>query len=336
MTSNLLAPEKAPVISQSETRPLKVNDKQKWYQRSFDRSMGLLLLPTGLVNLTLVILADERGSGRDSATGQGLAVGLVMAQACLISIGITLDSQPFWRRLLIYWSYLFGLLACWSAGYALWLIGDASRDTTENWIELSKDTGLLLCLVPLVSIAMQVPLWIARALFGWRIVLHGEGASSNHSAQDDRLALSHFFIGTAIVAIAFAGWRAVGSFTPVAPQQLVRAHLTGCGFALVTSLLAAVPFSRLGLGPLKTDSAFLILGSNSLASTIALTIFLSSTSGDIDVSALSLCLFGSFTGSLLLSMMILRNCGWRMIWNGATWPVVNATSSPESANTTSQ
>ncbi|WP_425613913.1 hypothetical protein NA78x_003758 [Anatilimnocola sp. NA78] len=312
------------------------NEPRKWYQRSLGHSMGLLLVPAGLVNLTLVILANERGSGQDSGIGQGLAVGLVLTQACLISVGIALDSQSFWRRLLIYWSYLFGLLACWSAGYALWLLGDASRDTTENWNQLRKDSGLLMCLVPLVSIAMQVPLWIARALFGWRIVLHRQGVSSNHAAQDERLALSHFFIGTAIVAIALAGWRAVGSFTPVTPQQLVRAHLILCGFALVTSVLAAVPFSRLALGPLKTDSAFLILGGYSIASTIALTSFLSSTSGDVDVSGACLCLFGFFSASLLVSMIILRNCGWRMIWNGATWTASNSTNSPESANTTSQ
>ena len=86
-------------------------------------------------------------------------VGCTLAQGCLLAAWLAWGYQPFWQRLLQHWIVAAILYLVWVAGLAL--------GQPNQFRELSMMVGLS---VPLMSFAAQLPLWIARQMFGWRLI----------------------------------------------------------------------------------------------------------------------------------------------------------------------
>ena len=74
--------------------------------------------------------------------------------------------------------------------------------------QLSMMVGLS---VPLMSIAAQLPLWIARQMFGWRLI-RGE---ENDGTRRTPLSIRDLMTATVVVALALAVWSPV----PMASQS---------------------------------------------------------------------------------------------------------------------
>jgi hypothetical protein len=116
-------------------------------------------------------------------------VGCVLAQGCLLAAWLAWGDQPYWQRLLWHWIVAAILYLAWMAGLAL---GQPSQ---------FRQLGMLVGLsVPLISIAAQLPLWIARQAFGWRLI----GGEENHDTRRAQLSIRDLMMATVVVALALA------------------------------------------------------------------------------------------------------------------------------------
>jgi len=116
-------------------------------------------------------------------------VGCTLAQVCLLAAWLAWGYQPFWHRLLRHWIVAAILYIVWVAGLAL---GQPSQ-----FRQLSMTVGLSL---PLMSIAAQMPLWIARQMFGWRLIRGEENDGTRHAP----LSIRDLMTATVVVAVALA------------------------------------------------------------------------------------------------------------------------------------
>ena len=121
-------------------------------------------------------------------------VGCALAQGCLLAAWLAWGYQPFWQRLLRHWIVAAILYLVWVAG--LWVAGQALGQP-DQFRQLSMMVGLS---VPLMSIAAQLPLWIARQMFGWRLI-RGE---ENDDTRRAPLSIRDLMTATVVVALALA------------------------------------------------------------------------------------------------------------------------------------
>jgi len=125
-------------------------------------------------------------------------VGCTLAQGCLLAAWLAWGDQPFWQRLLRHWLVAAMLYLVWVAGLA---VGQPDQ------FHLSMMVGLS---VPLMSIAAQLPLWIARQTFGWRLIpcerKPGERKPGEEHNDSRRATLSirDLMMATVVVAVALA------------------------------------------------------------------------------------------------------------------------------------
>lgn len=116
-------------------------------------------------------------------------VGCVLAQGCVLAAWLTWSVQPFWRRLRRHWIVAAILYLVWAAGLAV------SRPS--EFASASAFVGLS---VPLMSFAAQMPLWIARLTFGWRLIR----GDPKDDAGLARLSIRDFMKATLLIALALA------------------------------------------------------------------------------------------------------------------------------------
>jgi len=154
--------------------------------------IGLLIVLCLACDFLMVPILAVQGPGRPRIPGFPLflaIVGCVLAQGCLLAAWLSWSDQPFWRRLTRHWIVAATLFVVWAAGLAL---GQSSQ-----FAELSSFVGLS---VPLVSIAAQTPLWIARQTFGWRLI---RGEEKKDAARPP-LSIRDLMVATVLVALALA------------------------------------------------------------------------------------------------------------------------------------
>jgi hypothetical protein len=143
------------------------------------------------------VLAAQK-VGRHTA---GLAIfftvlGCALAQGSLLAAWLALGDWPFGLRLRRHWFMAAILFLVWSAGF---VIGDIPQ--------FSQNISFVAFSVPLVSMAAQLPFWIFRQLFGWRLMtsqLQANDRPTQHTIRD-------LLGATAIVAISLALARAAPS-----------------------------------------------------------------------------------------------------------------------------
>jgi len=158
-------------------------------------------------------------------------VGAIGAQAALHAIWSVLAPVSLARRLTA------GLLV------ALVLFGGAVLGfaVSEGWGRPGGGTwiagavGGLLCL-PLVAVAVQAPLWVAKCWFRWRLVLPSD--ESRH-ACDRAFGIREMLVAMAVVAIAFSAAQLATPFT-ASPAAFLGSFaivvLTLAGLSLLTTL----------------------------------------------------------------------------------------------------
>ena len=116
-------------------------------------------------------------------------LGCTLAQGCLLAAWLAWGDQPFWQRLLRHWIVAAILYLVWVAGLAL--------GQPNQLRQFSMMVGLS---VPLMSIAAQLPLWIVRQMFGWRLI-RGE---ENDGSRRAPLSIRDLMTATVVVALALA------------------------------------------------------------------------------------------------------------------------------------
>jgi hypothetical protein len=153
-------------------------------------------------------------------------VGCVLAQGCLLAAWLAWSDQPFRQRLIRHWIVAAILYLVWAAGLAF---GQPSQFTKSSVI-----VGLL---VPLVSIGAQLPLWIARQTFGWRLI---RGDAKN-DAGPAPLTIRDLMLATALIALALALARSAPSpdSNPIGALWIIPA-LVAAAISTITLLPASI------------------------------------------------------------------------------------------------
>ena len=162
------------------------------------------------------------------------SVGCVLAQGNLLAAWLAWGDGPFLRRLLAHWKIAAGLYLIWLVG--LWIALHSEGEALQ--IAAAVALG-----VPLVSLAAQFPLWVARQWFGWRLVREQTEAEQ---PGEPPLTIRDLMFATVIVAVALALAR-LAPFPddgPVWPVWGVAAVV-----ASVISSIALLPAGALLLGP---------------------------------------------------------------------------------------
>ena len=131
-------------------------------------------------------------------------IGCTLAQGCLLAAWLAWGDQPFWQRALRHWIVAAILYLVWVAG--LWVAVQALGQPNQ-FHQLSMMVGLS---VPLMSIAAQLPLWIARQMFGWRLIrCERKPGEMRHCEENDGtrpapLSIRDLMTATVVVAVALA------------------------------------------------------------------------------------------------------------------------------------
>lgn len=178
--------------------------------------------------LMVPILAAMTGSGPPGIPGVPLflaAMGCVLAQGNLLAAWLAWSDQPFGQRLTWHWIVAAILFLVWVAGLAI-----SATVAPVSFAEVSSVVGLS---VPMVSIAAQTPLWIARQIFGWRLI-HGDPKDDTRPAP---LSIRHLMWATVLVALSLALARLAP--LPVKEQVIVWTFMMAA--ASIISAIALLP-----------------------------------------------------------------------------------------------
>ncbi len=134
---------------------------------------GVLLAVFAVANLVIVPATLEVGPSSDGVLLMGLLMGLIAAQAGLVTLWAAFGSQPWpvrWLATLAAGALLAGALFVGS------VLGSGRLPPWEEfWI-------VALCL-PLGFLILQTPLWLFRAITGWQIVPRGGDETSSDARQ---------------------------------------------------------------------------------------------------------------------------------------------------------
>jgi hypothetical protein len=126
------------------------------------------------------------------AIGLGI-VGCVFAQGNLLAAWLAWSDGPFLRRLATHWIVATGLYLVWLVGFGLvTLAGNRIPPVIAATVALG---------LPLVSLAVQFPLWVARQWFGWRLV---RVTTDSPPSSEQRLSIRDLMLATVLVAVSLA------------------------------------------------------------------------------------------------------------------------------------
>jgi len=154
-------------------------------------------------------------------------LGCTLAQGNLLAVWLVWSSRPFVRRLARHWAAAGGLYLCWLAGLSL----SGHREFSGLFMTVA-------ILVPAISLGAQLPHWIVRHYFGWRLV-HADAEAAGE--RDAPLTIRDLFMATVVVAATFAIARQLRWIQPKNEGYwvLVAIVMTIAGFISTIALLPA-------------------------------------------------------------------------------------------------
>jgi hypothetical protein len=183
----------------------------------------------------LMVPAFATFNGPPTVFGAAIAfgiVGCVLAQGNLLAAWAAWGDRPFPRRQLTHWKIAGGL-------FAIWLVGLRLAVPLHDEPQLAAATVALG--VPLISLAAQLPLWIARHWLGWRLVRVIEGETP---PRERPLSIRDLLVATLVVAASLA----LARLSPIFfenPQALWPAWGIACMVASLISSIAILPAGAL-------------------------------------------------------------------------------------------
>lgn len=160
----------------------------------------LALLLCGIVNVAAIPFGENL-SGPPGDLGlffMALGLGIIGGQIGGLSTILVWSRGPFVVRCVLIWLVGLGLYACWFIG--LWLMNLTERWQFGFYLGFAQAVAASL---PLLSLAVQLPQWLARFYFGWRIDEPGTGAGAVPTA----LSIRDLLVGTAVTALTITAVR---------------------------------------------------------------------------------------------------------------------------------
>jgi len=287
--------------------PVKVEAKADWTRRWLVDQTGLWMvagvagsaLLADLLIVPLMRVFDQRDWG---AVWVYACMGLIAAQGAALTVWLAWGPEPFWLRLLSHWCL---------AGMALsfWLLGVLAA---EGWNDLGEALGIVGPALPLVSLAAQVPLWIVRQLFGWRLVRRDAPP-----VAATPLLIRDLMLATLIAGISLAAARCVDG-----GRSLGKEFWFGWGIAVATAsglgTIALLPAGGCLLGMRRFARGASLIGLYAVVAVAAvwavfLFVFTGSRPGAWELTGLSIVIL-SFAAMLILAAVTARTWGYALIY----------------------
>lgn len=154
-----------------------------------------------LGNVLLVPIGEATGSPLSASPGVFCTIALmgsIGAQASLLAIFVVYDAGPFWFRLVCHWALATFALMAWCLGYT------AAFANSWRWAIDGEFFFAAVCGLPFLAIACQMPHWLMRTYFHWRIHRSDVNAAA---CQARPLAISDFLVATVVVALTITALR---------------------------------------------------------------------------------------------------------------------------------
>jgi hypothetical protein len=229
----------------------------------------------------------------------------------------------------IAWVTIWSVFGPWSllqrgaycAGVVLLLVCSA---VLPEWLETRSYSGWMahvrdLLPLPLLTLAVQSPLWIARTWFGWRLFLPTSAYSAVHSQPLGRLDLL-LCLGTIACAVAAAGL-SLPQPTRADPYQAITDMALVWSVLALAGLLIALPIAAAIFRTQDTGYAVIlviltqVLPLGLLIGGCILYAFLSwGAPTAFDALGVSTTVLVAFCVSLDLPLFIARGVGYRLHW----------------------
>jgi hypothetical protein len=276
-------------------------------------------IPTGILIVALFAIADLAFGPLTSLVNPGnngvfllfMIFAVIMVQFPLFAAWIVLAPVELPRRIAV-------ALATAGAWFFAWTLGMLLLSLLERYaIELAEMIWSLFFCLPLVLLAVQIPLWVARVWFGWRIVdlnRAGNGPPREH------FHLRHFFVATGVVALAFALARLGNTRDVESTEEFMLAMVIlaiVCGLISTCTLLPLlvatlrgrrvwlyIPFT-IGLLWILLSVAFMVLSA-----------FAPTGMSRGELFAVHV-MFLTYVGLLAGIFYLARLCGYRLAWGRA-------------------
>jgi hypothetical protein len=244
----------------------------------------------------------------------GVFCGEIGAMACWLVWG----EGPFLRRLLIHWSLALGMGLCLVGGVLL-VSGDIGyqlrlRVTFEGAARIA-------CVIPAVSLAVQLPLWPFRTHLSWRVAVADDRGTTNRGG----LSIRDILVGTAIVAVSLGLIRFLSGINPSlsgldqrSVQNLIMMQTLASGLMLtVASFVLLIPALILLLRSRSFCVGVATYFGAIILSIVGLVVFPSVIFGRLPQAQ---SLFAMFWGSIVFAatvaspLFVWRACGYRLVW----------------------
>lgn len=167
----------------------------------------------------------------------GICLGTIASEIGVLSAALVFGVAPgFALRLMGLWALGLLLFACWAAGV---LFAEGFRGRRDWPWEMFYDLALIL---PLISLAVQAPLWMLKLYFGWRIELANAPVPDSNPKS---LSIRDILFGTLVTALAIAAVRFVVSSQSDLDLNFWAAWGIGITFLAGASLLVLAPLMML-------------------------------------------------------------------------------------------
>ena len=239
-------------------------------------------------------------------------VGLIGAQAGLHAIWCVLAPVGAVKRLATGIGAGLLLYGAWALGYAVEVWNWRDADAYHWWEEVAST---LLCL-PLLVVAVQVPLWVARWWFGWRILRR---CGPSRRLPRTPIGIRDILVATGVVALVLSIARSPlpGEASNGSPPGNLIPLVTGALVAAAISLFTTLPVVVATLRARRLWLAIPTILFLDLAVMSGLVVISSAQDGrwpqQEECLFLILMLVG-FSLSLIGPMLIVRRLGFRLYW----------------------
>ncbi|HEY2414861.1 MAG TPA: hypothetical protein VGI40_21630 [Pirellulaceae bacterium] len=225
--------------------------------------------------------------------------GAILAEGGLLSACLVFFSGTFWLRGAICWTIGSILWAAWAAGLVLvsWY---------GSWGSVGDELQVASLSLPLVLLAIQLPLWFARTYLCWRLTIR-----QPETLPTLPFSIRDYFVGTAIVAISITFARLARPATWPLDDYWPAWAIVFCIFTAgsLAGVLPAMYFS-LRLGNVWLGVGLLSLYAFAVASLIAYILnAIDSTIGALETAAI-MTFVVSLPAFLGLGFVIARACGY--------------------------
>jgi len=211
------------------------------------------------------------------------------------------------------------LIAAWL--FAIFLFGMAAADLSAGVVGVYARNLLLL---PLMFAGVQLPLWIARVVLGWRLVF-GPHAAEPEPSRAGQFGLQHLLGATTAVAVVLA-------FTQTAvllvssphnrPAQVWTSLLISCAVLAALGLLAALPCVWAAFVARRRGLATAIVAGYTVVCAILAPFVIVLGGGwlDPDHFLASFWLHAGAMSTMLGGLHVVRACGYTMLRRGRPAP----------------